>query len=170
MVVAEDGRLFSFGDNSLAQLGRCVPDQAAERSAEDWLVKDADGAPLLVTSVAAGLSHCMAVAKGGEVPAHGSSCRSHQQHYWCQIMLTVPCTAGGHLGLEPWAGPVSTDAAAACSCAWHPSRPGSQDRCSQGAQPGCRRRCTAQLWERPERAPGHWHITECCCSRNCARP
>ena len=83
MVVAEDGRLFSFGDNSLAQLGR-APGQAAERSAEDWLVKDASGAPLLVTTVAAGLNHCMAVTGSGEVHVHGycyRSCQaSHRPH------------------------------------------------------------------------------------------
>ena len=66
-MVAEDRRLFTFGDNSLAQLGRAPHQAAADRSAEDWLVKDADGTPLLVASAAAGLSHCLAITECGKV-------------------------------------------------------------------------------------------------------
>lgn len=67
LVVAEDGRLFTFGDNSLAQLGRAHDEAAAERSADDWLVKKPDGTPLHVHSVAAGLGHCLAITTDGEV-------------------------------------------------------------------------------------------------------
>ena len=46
-VESGSGRLFSFGDGSLGQLGRPA-DQAGRRQAEDWVVRDAEGAPLQV--------------------------------------------------------------------------------------------------------------------------
>lgn len=67
LVVGVDGTLFTFGDNSLAQLGRMPGGDAPERSAEDWVVKTADDAALLVTAVAAGLSHCLATTGDGQV-------------------------------------------------------------------------------------------------------
>jgi len=49
-VESGSGRLFSFGDNSLGQLGRPAA-TANRRCAEDWLVRDVEGVPLLVDTV-----------------------------------------------------------------------------------------------------------------------
>lgn len=66
LVLAEDGTLYTFGDNTLCQLGRpSLPEQGPE----DWIVRGPDGAPLRVARVAAGLGHCLAVTLDGEVCA-----------------------------------------------------------------------------------------------------
>lgn len=45
LVVAQDGRLYSFGDNSLGQLGRSgtMGVQTGSADPQDWIVKDEDG-------------------------------------------------------------------------------------------------------------------------------
>ena len=52
LAVAESGTVFAFGDNSLGQLGRPPGNRDnASSAAEDWILKDAGGSPLLVTKV-----------------------------------------------------------------------------------------------------------------------
>ena len=58
--------MLTFGDNSLGQLGRREQQHGA-CSAEDWVVRKATGKPLSACSIAAGLSHKMAVLKSGQV-------------------------------------------------------------------------------------------------------
>ncbi len=64
MVLAEDGTLYTFGDNSLGQLGR---PSRPEHCPEDWIVRGDAGAPLKLERVAAGLGHCLAVTQDGQV-------------------------------------------------------------------------------------------------------
>lgn len=63
MVLAEDGTLYTFGDNSLGQLGR---PSRPEHGPEDWIVRGDAGAPLKFERVAAGLGHCLAVTQDGQ--------------------------------------------------------------------------------------------------------
>ncbi|KAK9915182.1 hypothetical protein WJX75_005773 [Coccomyxa subellipsoidea] len=64
LVLAKDGTLHTFGDNSLGQLGR---PSLPEHGPEDWVVRDAAGTPLRFKHVAAGLAHCLAVTLDGKV-------------------------------------------------------------------------------------------------------
>ena len=64
LVLAKDGTLYTFGDNSLGQLGR---PSYPEHAPEDWVVRDKAGAPLRFERVAAGLGHCLAVTLDGKV-------------------------------------------------------------------------------------------------------
>ena len=50
LALACDGRLFSFGDNSLGQLARGLEASSSEDS-EEWIVKDPDGRPFLIDEV-----------------------------------------------------------------------------------------------------------------------
>ena len=58
--------MLTFGDNSLGQLGRREHQHLA-CSAEDWVVREATGKPLKACSIAAGLSHNLAVLTSGQV-------------------------------------------------------------------------------------------------------
>ena len=64
LILAKDGTLHTFGDNSLGQLGR---PSLPEHGPEDWLMRDAAGTPLRFKHVAAGLGHCLAVTLDGKV-------------------------------------------------------------------------------------------------------
>ena len=57
LAMAESGTVFAFGDNSLGQLGR-PPGSRDEAScvAEDWILKDATGSPLLVSKVSTSIA------------------------------------------------------------------------------------------------------------------
>ncbi|BDA43656.1 probable ultraviolet-B receptor UVR8 [Coccomyxa sp. Obi] len=68
MVLAEDGTLYTFGDNSLGQLGH---PSRPERCPEDWIVRGDAGAPLKFERVASGLGHCLAVTQDGQVMVWG---------------------------------------------------------------------------------------------------
>jgi alpha-tubulin suppressor-like RCC1 family protein len=61
-VESGSGRLFSFGDNSLGQLGRPAA-TASSQCAEDWLVRDAEGVPLLVDKAQLFSFQCLLAAK-----------------------------------------------------------------------------------------------------------
>ncbi len=63
MVLARDGTLYTFGDNSLGQLGRS---SCAEHCPEDWIVRGDAGTPLKFERVASGLGHCLAVTQDGQ--------------------------------------------------------------------------------------------------------
>lgn len=100
LVVGADGTLFTFGDNSLAQLGR-APGYAPEHSVGDWVVTGAHGAPLRVGAVAAGLSHCLATTGDGQArmsaPQHfqGLDCKQLKEMY-CEWYLRK-ASREGHL-------------------------------------------------------------------------
>ena len=67
LTAADQGsHVLSFGENSLGQLGR-MEEQHVACSAEDWVVREATGKPLRARSIAAGLSHNMAVLTSGQV-------------------------------------------------------------------------------------------------------
>lgn len=68
LVACADGRLISFGDNSLQQLGRPVGSYAAgDQAADEWVVCDGAGAPLQVVDVACGLAHSLAITRDHQV-------------------------------------------------------------------------------------------------------
>ena len=62
----QGGHVLAFGDNSLGQLGRSECPHGAG-SAEDWAVCEATSKPLSACSIAAGLSHNIAVLTSGQV-------------------------------------------------------------------------------------------------------
>ena len=67
LTTADQGsHVLTFGDNSLGQLGRGNHQRLA-CSADDWVVREASGKPLSARSIAAGLSHNMAVLASGQV-------------------------------------------------------------------------------------------------------
>ncbi|GAB4815690.1 hypothetical protein N2152v2_002736 [Parachlorella kessleri] len=76
MALAQDGTLFTFGSNSLAQLGRPSPrggEHQQPRDAGAWLVNPeaSCGSGMRFLRVAAGLAHCLAVAQDGSVLSWG---------------------------------------------------------------------------------------------------
>ena len=67
LTAADQGsHVLTFGNNSLGQLGR-RKEQHFACSAEDWVVREATGKPLRACSIAAGLSHNIAVLRSGQV-------------------------------------------------------------------------------------------------------
>jgi alpha-tubulin suppressor-like RCC1 family protein len=79
--ITQDGRLLSFGDNSLGQLGRperTEGEYTALQDASPWEVhvpRASDpGRDVLFRRMAAGLGHCVAVTGGGNLLAWGWNC------------------------------------------------------------------------------------------------
>ncbi|PRW58731.1 ultraviolet-B receptor UVR8 isoform B [Chlorella sorokiniana] len=74
LVLAQDGSLFTFGDNSLCQLGRPSQGEAMQpRDATAWLINpDFDcGRRIRFRKVAAGLGHCLGVLADGSTVSWG---------------------------------------------------------------------------------------------------
>jgi len=72
LVLAADGRVASFGDDSLRQLGRPLVSYAAgDQDAEAWVLRDWDGAALRVSQIACGLAHSLAITRESRVVCWG---------------------------------------------------------------------------------------------------